>query len=67
MRVTVDIDPDLLAEAMHLCEARTTKEVIHIALVELIRSRRIEALKAMAGTLDLDLDLGGLEHLRAGQ
>ena len=67
MRTTIDIDPDLLAEAMRLCEARTKKEVVHTSLIELIRRRRIEELKAMAGTLDLDLDLEGLERLRAEQ
>jgi len=67
MRTTIDIGPDLLAEAMRLCEARTKKEVVHTSLAELIRRRRIEELKAMAGTLDLDLDLEGLERLRAEQ
>ena len=65
MRTTVEIDPDLLAEAMRLCEAKTKKEVIHTSLAELIRRHRIEELKAMAGTLDLDLDPEGLERLRA--
>ena len=65
MRTTVDIDPDLLAEAMRLCEARTKKEVIHTSLAELVRRRRIDELKAMAGTLDLDLDPERLECLRA--
>ena len=51
MRTTVEIDPDLLAEAMRLCEAKTKKEVIHTSLAELIRRHRIEELKAMAGTL----------------
>ena len=67
MRTTVDIDPDLLAEAMRLCEARTKKEVIHTSLAELVRRRRIEELKAMAGTLDLDLDPEQLERLRADE
>ena len=65
MRTTVDIDPDLLAEAMRLCEARTKKEAIHTSLTELVRRRHIEDLKAMAGTLDLDLDPEQLERLRA--
>jgi Arc/MetJ family transcription regulator len=66
MRTTVDIDPDLLAEAMRVTAARTKKEVIHTSLVELIRRFRIEELKAMAGTLDLDLDPVHLDRLRAG-
>ncbi len=67
MRTTVDIDPDLPAEAMHLCDARTKKEVIQISLAELVRRRRIEQLKTMAGTLDLDLDPESLERLRGDE
>ena len=65
MHITVDIDPNLLAEAMRLCEARTKEEVIHTSLAELVRRHRIEELKGMAGTLDLDLDPDSLEPLRA--
>ena len=65
MRTTVDIDSDLLAEAMRLCEARTKKEVIHRSLTEFIRRQRIEELKSMAGTMDLDLDAESLDRLRA--
>jgi Arc/MetJ family transcription regulator len=67
MRTTVDIDSGLLAEAMRLCDVRTKKEAIHTSLVELVRRRRIEDLKAMAGTLDLDLDPEQLERLRADE
>ena len=65
MRTTIEIDPSLMAEAMSLCPARTKKEVIHASLAEFVRRRRIEELKAMAGSLDLDLDLDGLDRLRA--
>jgi Arc/MetJ family transcription regulator len=67
MRTTVELDPDLLAEAMRLSNARTKKEAIERSLTEFVRQRYIEELKAMAGTLDLDLDLEGLERLRADE
>lgn len=67
MRTTVDVDAELLAEAMRLCDARTKKEAIHLSLVELVRRRRIDDLKAMAGTLDLDLDPEQLSRLRADE
>jgi Arc/MetJ family transcription regulator len=67
VRTTVDIDPELLAEATRLSKARTKKEAIRISLTELIRRHRIEELKAMAGTLDLDLDLESLSRLRADE
>jgi Arc/MetJ family transcription regulator len=65
MRTTVDIDPKLLADAMRLTEAKTKKEVIHRSLTEMVRRHRIEQLKAMAGTMDLDLDEESLERSRA--
>lgn len=67
MRTTVDIDPELLAEAMRLCDARTKKQVIAASLTEFVHRRRIDELKAMAGTLDLDLDLDRLSRLRADE
>lgn len=67
MRTTVEIDTELLAEAMRLCDVRTKKEAIHLSLVELVRRRRIEDLKAMAGTLDLALDPEQLNRLRADE
>jgi Arc/MetJ family transcription regulator len=65
MRTTVDIDPELLAEAMRLTGVETKKEVIGLSLAELVRRRRIEELIAMAGTMDLDLDPERLDRLRA--
>jgi Arc/MetJ family transcription regulator len=36
MRTTVEIDPELLAEAMRLCDARTKKQVIAASLTEFV-------------------------------
>jgi Arc/MetJ family transcription regulator len=65
MRITVDIDTELLAEAMRLSEARTKKQAIHASLSEFVRRRHLEELRNMAGTLDLDLDVEELQRLRA--
>ena len=65
MRTTVEIDPALLDEAMRVSAARTKRDVIRLSLTELVRSRRIDELKAMAGTLDLDLDPEMLDKMRA--
>ena len=40
MRINITLDDDLVAEALALTGARTTKEVVHLALRKLIRSRR---------------------------
>ena len=65
MRTTVDIDPVLLGEAMKVSAARTKKDVIRLSLAELVRARRVDELKAMAGSLDLELDPESLDRLRA--
>jgi len=49
MKTLVDVDPSLLKTAMELSRAPTKKETIRLALEELIRARRRQALKAMAG------------------
>jgi len=40
MRTTIVLDDALLAEALALTGARTTSEVVHLAIEELVRSRR---------------------------
>jgi len=64
MRTTLDIDTELLAEVMRLGSARTKKEAVAMSLAEFVRRRKIEELIAMAGTMDLDMDLEELERLR---
>lgn len=65
MRTLIDIDEKLLKEAMKLTKTKTKKEVVNLGLKELVRRKRIEELKSMAGKLDLDLDLKKLEKLRS--
>ena len=64
MRTTVEIDGELLAEAMRLLGARTKRETIQRALEEVVRERRRQLLRRKLGNTDLALDLDELERLR---
>jgi Arc/MetJ family transcription regulator len=64
MKTLVDIDDDLLREAMDLCQAPTKKETIRQALEEFIKSRHRHALKAMAGSGAVKMTLRELRRAR---
>jgi hypothetical protein len=49
---------------MELSRAATKKETIRLALEELIRARRRQALKAMAGSGAADMALSELRRVR---
>ena len=49
MRTLVDINENVLKEAMEVSETTTKKETITLALEELIKSRLRQRLKSMAG------------------
>ena len=57
MRTTIVLDDALLAEALALTGARTTSEVVQLALEELVRARRKKRNLA---------DLAGRIRFRAG-
>jgi Arc/MetJ family transcription regulator len=61
----IDIDEDALAEAMRLSGAKTTKEMVNVALREFAaRHRRIAALEHYAA-LAAGWDFEGWQHPRA--
>ena len=64
MKTLVDIDESLLKEAMSLADTTTKKETIRRALVELIRTRRRQSLKTMAGSGAVDMTLAELRRAR---
>lgn len=51
MRTNIDMDDDLVAEAMQLSGARTKKELVEIALKELIRQRKKKDLADLSGKI----------------
>jgi Arc/MetJ family transcription regulator len=63
MKTLVDINEDVLKEAMKLSEAETKKEVITLALEELIKSRLREKLKQSAGSGMIETKLSDLKRI----
>lgn len=65
MRTNIDLDDDLVAEAFRCTRARTKKELVHLALRELVERRRRADLRELPGTVGIRPDY---DHraLRAG-
>lgn len=57
MRTTLDLPDALLEEAQRLLGFKSKTDTVVLSLTELVRRRRIEELKAMAGHVHLDLDV----------
>jgi Arc/MetJ family transcription regulator len=57
MRTTLDIPEDLIEEARRVLGFKSKTDAVVLSLTELIRRRRIDELKAMAGQVKLELDL----------
>jgi len=57
MRTTLDLPEDLLEEAKRLLGFRSKTDTIVVALRELVRRHRIEELKALLGSVELDIDV----------
>jgi len=64
MKATVEIDEKLLEEAMQLTQARTKEELIQLSLLELIRQKRRERLRARLGRTEIALTLDDLQRMR---
>ena len=64
MKTLVDINEDVLKKAMELSEAETKKEVILLALEELIRSKLRERLKQSAGSGMVETRPSNLKRIR---
>ncbi len=63
MKTLVDISEDVLDEAMRLSDARTKREVIHMALDELIKARLRQKLKGLAGSGIMETKLSDLKRI----
>jgi len=51
MRTNIVLDETLIQEALTLTGVRTKKEVVHLALQELVRSRKKKNLTELAGRI----------------
>ncbi len=57
MRTTLDLPEDLVEEARRVLGFKSKTDTVVLSLTELVRRRRIEELKAMAGSVKLDIDI----------
>ena len=64
MRTTIDLDDDLVKEAMDLLGVKTKRAAIQRSLQEIIRRERRKRLKGKFGRLDLQLTLNDLDRMR---
>jgi len=66
MRTNIVLDDDLVDEALELTGVRTKREVVQVALQELVRSRKKRSLTELAGKIRFrsDFDHKAMRKLR---
>jgi hypothetical protein len=57
MRTTLNIPDELLEEARGLLQFQSKTDTVVLALQELVRRRKLEKLKGLAGKVPIELDL----------
>ncbi|RYD65480.1 MAG: type II toxin-antitoxin system VapB family antitoxin [Verrucomicrobiaceae bacterium] len=70
MRTNIDIDDDLMADAMRELGAKTKREAVESALRTALRIRRqagMRALRGMAGAQDFSVHTTGFDSCEAQQ
>ncbi len=56
MRTTLDLPAELLEEARRLLGFKSKTDTVVLSLRELVRRRRVEELKTLLGSIQLDVD-----------
>jgi Arc/MetJ family transcription regulator len=64
MRTNIDIDDDLMREAMEVLGTSTKKETVEAALVRVVRRRRQAAVLDLYGKIEW---VGDLDEMRRGR
>jgi hypothetical protein len=59
VRTTLDLPEDLLEEARRLLGFKSKTDTVVLSLTELIRRRRLDELKSLAGKVQLEIDVAG--------
>ncbi len=62
MRTNIDIDDKLMHDAMAATKLKSKKEVVHVALSELVRSRKQKSILGFRGKAKWE---GDLDRMRA--
>ena len=63
MRTTLDIDPELLAEAERITGEMSPSKAVNAALRELVRRQKLKELRALIGTMELEDNWRELEDM----
>jgi hypothetical protein len=58
MRTTLDLPEALIDEARRVLGFKSKTDTVVLSLTELVRRRRIDELKTLAGKVKLELDVG---------
>lgn len=64
MRTTIDIPEELIEEARRVLGFKSKTDTVVLCLRELIRRRRIEELKKLLGSVELEIDLDASRRRR---
>lgn len=67
MKTTLDLDQELVEEAMNLSGEKTMKSTVEAALKELVAKKRREGLMRLIGKMDLTLTPKSLAEMRKNQ
>lgn len=67
MRTTLDIPESLIEEARRKLGFKSKTDTVVLALQELVRRQRIEELKEMMGSVQLEIDLNRSRRRSAGK
>jgi Arc/MetJ family transcription regulator len=66
MRTTMILPPELLEEAREVTGLKSKTETVIYALREVIRRKRLDDLKSMFGTTEIDIDLSYVRERKPG-
>ena len=64
-RTNIVLDDRLVREGLRRFKCRSKRDLVHLALTELVKSSRRRDLLSLRGRLKWDGDLAALRHLRA--
>jgi len=63
MRTTISVSDRLMDDLMRLSRTRSRSGAVTIAISEWVRRRRIEAIKKLRGTLDIEREVTDLREM----
>ena len=64
MKINIEVDESLMADALQATGLTATDQVIELALTLLIQIKRQEAIQALRGKLPWDGDLDDMKNMR---